>query len=910
MDNDKKWLETLLEVSQLVNSTLALDELLDLVLDILNRVVLYDTASIQLLTPEGLEIIAYRGLPAKTQALGHIFPLTEEYPSYHVWRDKVSKIEADLQQYHKHDLIRGWLGIPLIFRNEAIGVIAVGSQDVDYYDETDAQMATIFANQVAVAIRNARHFSETKHQLEMLAKVHQASHAMTSYLDINQILEEVTELALEVTGADHAELALVDELGGLSESVSAATSSWPQVPSLTKRARPDGKTQHILTTGQTLIVSQIQNPSEHNPDILKAGVVSYVGFPLKPKRKVVGVLLVHSLQPGKFTKDRLTTLNTLANQTTIAIENAQLYNKIFDLDQIILALLDIERDVAQNMTAQSKEILDKISRSACKIVGADYAIICPYLADQGRYDLANVGTYGLKQDLTYQDKLRLTNEDSLAASVLKEERTLIYDLDLDQPGRSKEALIQREGFKALVGIRLNTADAVGVLFIGYRQPHHWSDNEIVLIDLFANQAATVILNARLFGQTNEQLAEKIIQLHSVNEINQSITSTLDLNAVLSLILSKAIELTKVTSVSLLLIENETDELILKLTQGDLMIPPDEARLKVGEGIAGKAAEEKRSIIVDDVTAEPWNVIYRAFLPNTRSELAVPLLYKQSCIGVLDFEHPEPRYFTINHLEIIEALAGQAAIAIKNARHYDELQSTKDDLAAIEAVAWIGMFGSSWAHSIIQKTSAARNYVNVLNNYVEPDSQAATLVNKVEEVMQTIQNIPIAHQLPSKASSTALVDLDTALQEQVQRWAKPYSQVELELDLKCSRIRTRIDREWLDIAMEKLISNALQAMPEGGQLKVASSFHNSHIEVVVSDTGSGISDKVRPFFLKGKVPKQYTSPSGSGIGILIARFIFRTFEGDLTLLYSDETRGTALQVTLPARPVTGEYIIVQ
>jgi signal transduction histidine kinase len=338
------------------------------------------------------------------------------------------------------------------------------------------------------------------------------------------------------------------------------------------------------------------------------------------------------------------------------------------------------------------------------------------------------------------------------------------------------------------------------------------------------------------------------------------------------------------------------------------VPLEQTRLKPGQGITGKAALEKRSIVVSDVNQTPWHRIYRGFRPNTRSELAVPLLIGDQCIGVIKFEHTQSGFFSEDQCEIIEALANQAAIAIQNAQRYDELARTKGNLDATEAVAWIGLFGSSWAHSVTQKTAAARNYLKVLADYLSPDEEARHLLNKVEEVMRAIQEIPLAQPLPGKPGMTTKLDLDAALKEQIPRWCRGRPQVNLVLDLQCSRLRAHIDKEWLDVAMEKLINNALKAMPDGGQLKITSRPHQGQVEINITDTGNGLSEKVRSYFLKQQIPKHFAT--GSGIGALIAKIIFRAFGGDLELLWSESQRGTALRVVLPGSPITAPNPIIK
>jgi GAF domain-containing protein/CheY-like chemotaxis protein len=732
---EKAWLESLLQVSQSVNSTLELDQVLELILDEMKRVVVYDSASIQHITDAGLQVVACRGLPNPDELLGYVFPRSDELPNYRVWQSRRPRIEYDLHATYHARHVRGWLGVPLIYHDEAIGVITLDSQTPGFYDESDASIATIFANQAAVAI-----------------------------------------------------------------------------------------------------------------------------------------------------------------------ENARLYDRELKQAQTLKALLEVEQEVTRNITTQSKVLLDKIAHRACQMTGADCAVIYPYLAESRRYDLANVCAFGLRRELKYREKLRPAEGPGVSSRVLREGRMIIYDAAQDDPNLLQHNFVKREHTRAFVGIRLDATEPVGILFVNFRQPHLWTDDELDLIELFANQAAIAIWNARLYGRTSEKLEQKVAELQTVGEINQLITSTLNLGEVLPLILDKAMELVNVQHGVLQLIDDETGELVIQSRKGLALVPLDRPRLKLGEGITGKAVQERRSIVVHDVTRPPWRDIYVEFWPGTRSELAVPLLIGERCIGVLNFEHSEPGYFSEDEREIVEGMATQAAIAIQNAQRYDELEQAKDALAVTEAVAWMGLFGSSWAHGVTQKTSAVRNYLTVLADYLPQDGKVQELLTGIEDAVKAIQGIPIVQKLPSETRVAATLDLDATLRDQVRRWCRSHSEIELVFDMKCEGIRTHIDKEWLDVAMEKLINNALRAMPDGGQLKIASAYRGGKVEVKVIDTGYGISEGIRPYFLKKQIPKEFTSAGGTGIGALIARYIFRAFGGDLDLLWSEGGRGTGLRITLPATPI--------
>ena len=903
------WRETLSEVSQIINSTLVLNKKLDRILQSLQQVINYDQAAILNVTPQGLAVTAARGVPSLSHVTPQAISPNKSDPLYQVWQSQQPKIKTEVQVANQPDLWQSWLGVPLLDQGEVVGILSFASKTIDYYKQEHLETALIFATWVALVVKNSHLASEIEYYRNDLTNVDQTLQIISSHVDVHQVLQDLIDFIARVIKADNISIGLLNEAGQLDDSIELSTDGSLKLPPFHKRVRPKGTTHQLLMSSKPVVVGEIVPEGFHNPHLIRAGVKSYAGLPLKAKRKTVGILFAHSLQPHIFTEARLSLLTTMASLAAIAIENTRLYAREFQRANTIRALLEVEQEVTRNITAQSKVLLDKIARIACRVTKADCAVIYPYLAEVQKYDLANVGAFGLKHALRSQDKQRLNNGKGVSSLILDQGRTIIYDVSQDDPQLLDHSFIKQEQIRAFVGIRLEASEPMGILYVNYRQAHTWNDNEISLIELFASQAATAILNARLFGRTNTKLEQKVAELETVSEINQLITSTLDLNAVLTLILSKAMELVNVENVALQLIDFETGDLVLHQSQGAMAIPTENTRLKLGEGVTGKAVEERRSIIVSDVMSSPWNEIYRAISPQIRSELAVPLLIEQACIGVLNFEHRDPNYFTPDHCEIIEALAAQAAVAIQNARRYDELETTKDDLAATEAVAWIGLFGSSWAHSVTQKTSAVRNYMAVLTDYVSPGSKAEELLVRIEDVMQAIQRIPIAQQLPPKPHLTTTLDLDTALQEQVERWVRAYPNVEVVLDLNCAEIQTHIDREWLDIAMEKLITNALRAMPDGGQLKIISTSRNGRAEVKISDTGCGIAEKIRPYFLKEQIPREYTSSSGSGIGMLIARYIFRTYGGDLKLVWSEPDRGTMLKAQLQAKPIT-EFDLVQ
>jgi two-component system cell cycle sensor histidine kinase/response regulator CckA len=165
--------ETLRQASTVLSSTLELNEVLDLILEQLRQVIPYDSASIQQLQGDSLRLTACRGFEAPDKIMGLVFPLDPKFPNHQVVTTKTPLAIEDIAQDYPHfedeadtyasGHIRSWLGVPLMVKDQIIGMIALDRVAIRPYTAEEAQLAMAFANQAAIAIENARLFAETEH---------------------------------------------------------------------------------------------------------------------------------------------------------------------------------------------------------------------------------------------------------------------------------------------------------------------------------------------------------------------------------------------------------------------------------------------------------------------------------------------------------------------------------------------------------------------------------------------------------------------------------------------------------------------------------------------------------------------------------------------------------------------------
>jgi phosphoserine phosphatase RsbU/P len=206
---------------------------------------------------------------------------------------------------------------------------------------------------------------------------------------------------------------------------------------------------------------------------------------------------------------------------------------------------------------------------------------------------------------------------------------------------------------------------VGVLDIQSGQLDYFTRNQQNILSVLANRLAVAIENARLFEQVRAQ-AETLLVL---NEVSREISSILDVEA----LLRRAAELVKQVIdyqiLSLMLYDEEQQVFRHRVDVKHGQRVQGKLRVAATEGIVGAAATLREPVNVPDVTADPRYLLVN---PETRSELAIPMMHKGKVLGVLDLESPQLNYFTADHVQTLSILAANLAVSVENARLYEQV----------------------------------------------------------------------------------------------------------------------------------------------------------------------------------------------------------------------------------------------
>ena len=254
----------------------------------------------------------------------------------------------------------------------------------------------------------------------------------------------------------------------------------------------------------------------------------------------------------------------------------------------------------------------------------------------------------------------------VGAAVASEQPLLVNDVSADPryvafvPGMQAELVVPLR----------HKSKPIGALNILSRNRGQFTERDVAIVAQFAAHVAVALVNARLFERSRLD-AEAF---ETLAEIGHEVASVLDVDELLVRIAQLTRRVIDYRTFGILLV-NDNDELEMKLAvkYGEKVQVP---RVALGEGLVGYAALHREVVLVPDVSQDPR---YINLVPDVRSELVIPLLLKDRCIGVVDLESPQLDAFSKRDVEILTLLASQAAVAIENARLYEEVRSTQERL---------------------------------------------------------------------------------------------------------------------------------------------------------------------------------------------------------------------------------------
>jgi GAF domain-containing protein len=868
--------------------------------------------------------------------------------------NQTTDVETDpscSDEFRRHASDRGFrsvLSMPMFREDIPVGVIVVSRARPGAFSTAEVDLLHTFADQAVIAIENVRLFTELQTINRDLTAALDQQTATSDILraiahapiDTQPVFDTIVRSATRLCNGFTATVLRTDgtmmfldaNYGSSPEALARARSLWP---------RPLDRTTSAGTAVLTQSVVQIPDSEDPSVDefVRQAGRLlgyrSSLAVPMLRGADAIGAIRVTRREPGLFSDADVELLKTFADQAVIAIENVRLFKELQEKNRALTQAHAQVTEALEQQTATSEilrvisssptdaqPVFDTIVRSATRLCRARAAAV--FVTDGPMlYEPAN---YGGSPEVLAATRARyprpLDRETAAGTAILT--RSVVQVPDVEEPSAAEFAEFARRvgravGFRSLLSVpMLREGEAVGAINITRPEPGRFSDAEVELLKTFANQAVIAIENVRLFKELEVRTADltrSVEQLTALGEVGRAVSSTLDLETVLTTIVARAVELSGLDGGVVFEYDDSAQEFVQRVateTGPVLAEARRTTRIRKGEGVLGRTAITLEPVQVPDITkrgAYEGRLRETLIAAGIRAILAVPMVREGQLIGCLAVTRNRPGEFPAETIELLRTFATQSALAIQNARLFHEIEDKSRQLEA--ASQHKSEFLANMSHELRTPLNAIIGFSEVLGERLFGD-----LNEKQEEylkdihasgqhLLSLINDILDLSKIEAGRMELELTDFDlpttidnalTLVRERAGRRGIALYQA---ADEGLGQIRG--DERKIKQVLLNLLSNAIKFTPDGGRIDVRATARDGWAEVSVTDTGVGIApdDQEAIFEEFRQVGTADKKVEGTGLGLALSRK-FIELHGGRIWVTSQIGMGSTFTFTIPTR----------
>jgi signal transduction histidine kinase len=501
----------------------------------------------------------------------------------------------------------------------------------------------------------------------------------------------------------------------------------------------------------------------------------------------------------------------------------------------------------------------------------------------------------------------------------------VHDMAVEVENEFPESktLQQRIGTRTILATPLlREGVAIGLILIRRLEVRPFSEKQIKLLETFADQAVIAIENVRLFKELDErtnELTRSIGELKALGEVSQAVSSTLDLETVLTRIVSHAVQLSGTDGGAIYEYDEQSEEFLLRATdhmEEELINALRANPPRLGDGVVGRAAASREPVMVPNILEE------RAYAPRMRqmlerfgfrASLAVPLLRENRIVGGLVVRRKSAGDFRPEVIELLKTFATQSVLAIQNARLFREIEDKSRQIEA--ANRHKSEFLANMSHELRTPLNAIIGFSEVLGErlFGELNEKQAEytddiltsgrhLLSLINEILD-LSKVEAGRMELELAAFDLPLAIDNARTFVRERATKHGISLDVSVD---ERLGDFIgDERKIKQILLNLLSNAVKFTPEGGRIGINARQTDGSVEISVSDTGIGIAAEDQPKIFEEfrQVGADYAHKSeGTGLGLTLAKK-FVELHGGKIWVESEVGKGSTFTFTLPERSVS-------
>ena len=499
----KIYMESYQNICKAISASLSLEEVLKLIVTNVVKVMNVKASLLRLLNKETnqLELAAYHGLsqgyadkgPVAYDASIDDALAGKSVSIYDITADRSAKYRKEAER----EGIRSILSIPLRFKDEVIGVLRMYTAEPTEYSEEDLKFVTAIAEQAAIAIMNARVFEKmVSIEREYLNVFQAVTSAVSSTLDVNEVINMIVRKIPEVMNLKAATIRLLDDTGKKLRLVASYGLSEKYI----NRGPVDTEENIIEALNEKPVaIHDVSTDTRlrYRKEAAEEGIKSMLALPIVAKGKVIGVLRLLTGWPRNFTNEEISFAASLAEQCGTAIENAKMYERQYREIQYLKTMEEISKTISS--TLDIHEVLDMIVKKIPAIMKTKAATI--RLLDSSGSKLELVAAYGLSEK--YLNRGPVDAEESIAFALVGKPMA-IYDVTTDS-GIVYRDEAKEEGIKSMLVVPIVVRNKIiGIMRLLTDEHRNFSQDEIDFSVALAEQGGMAIENARMYERLRRQ----------------------------------------------------------------------------------------------------------------------------------------------------------------------------------------------------------------------------------------------------------------------------------------------------------------------------------------------------------------------------------------------------------------------
>ena len=596
--------------------------------------------------------------------------------------------------------------------------------------------------------------------------------------------------------------------------------------------------------------------------------------------------------------------------------------RIQQLERDLAEAIERERAAGQVLEAigrsafELEPVFEAVLQQAVTLCEADAGLI--YLLDDDVYRLA-FALGGSKEYRDYVEGIPLARGHGTIVGRVGLTRSTVHVRDvLADPDYELHQARRLGGFRTMLGVPMVADErVVGAIILWREEVESFEDRTINLVTTFAAQGAIAIQNAQLFHELQRrerELGRSVDELHALGETSQAVSSSLDLQRVLTTIVTQAVELSGTDGGSIFEFDAATRRFSLRTcygTSAELEQTLRATTIRLDETFRGGASAAGEARQAPDLEEEAPDPHIDALLgAGWRSMLAVPLLREAEIIGILVVRRKVRGRFEDSTIELMETLASQSAVAIHHARLFRELEEKSRELEV--AGRHKSEFLASMSHELRTPLNAVIGFSDVLleQMFGELNERQESYVRDIRDsgrhLLELINEILDlsrieAGRMELEVAPLSLPELMEHGLAMVREQATQH-RITLSLDVAPEVGVVWGDELKLKQVVLNLLTNAVKFTPDGGSVDVMATVVGGEAQVTVRDTGIGIAEDEQErifeaFQRGGRSPE--ASAEGTGLGLTLSRRIVEMHGGELWMT-SHLGTGSTFGFTIPVR----------